>query len=59
MYFIVASFAKILQVIMIESNVWIAYVCWCNVCLVMHDISRLPVASLAQPAVNALPLGYV
>ena len=59
MYLIMASFTKILQIIMIESNVWIAYVCWCNVYLVMHDISRLPVASLAHPAVHTLPLGYV
>ena len=59
MYLIVASLAEILQIIMVESNVWIAYVCWCNVCLVMDNIPKCFMALLAQPAVNALPLGYV
>jgi len=59
MYFIVASLAQILKIIMAESNVWIAYVCWCNVYLVMHDIPESMMASLTQPAIHALPLGYV
>ena len=59
MYFIMASFAHILEIVVIERNVWIAYVCWCNVCLVMDNIPERLAAPLAQPAVNALPLGYV
>ena len=47
MYFIMTSFAKILQVIMIESNVWIAYVCWCNVYLVMDNIPESMMTMLA------------
>lgn len=59
MYFIMTSFTKILQVIMIESSHWIINVRRSNRHLVMDDIPKSVMASLAQPAVYALPLGYV
>lgn len=46
MYFIVASFAKVLQIIMIKSNHRIVDVVWSNRHLVMDDIPESMMASL-------------
>jgi hypothetical protein len=58
-YLIVASLAEILQIIMIKSNHRIVDVVWSNRHLVMDDIPESMMASLTQPAIHALPLGYV
>jgi hypothetical protein len=52
MCFIMTSFAKILQVIMIESNHRIIDVARSDRCLMMDDIPESLVASLTHAAVN-------
>ena len=59
MYFIMTSLAEILQIIMIESYLRIIDVRRSDCHLVMSNIPESMMAPLAQPAVNALPLGYV
>ena len=54
-----ASLAKILQIIMIESYLRIIDVRRSDSHLVMDNIPKCFMASLAQPAVNALPLCYI
>jgi hypothetical protein len=59
MHLIVATLAQILQIIVIERHVRVVDVDRSDRCFVVDDISQLLVTLLAQPAVNALSLGYV
>ena len=59
MCLVMASLAEILQIIMIESYLRIIDVRRSDCHLVMDDIPESMMASLTQPAIHALPLGYV